>query len=104
MGEQMGGLRVAEKRFVFSAAGKLFSSTMERDSVDYSLYYVTGRLQLKPGQDFYENLEAACAGGVTIVQLREKNISTREFVELATRSKAITDKVSSIQVQDCQLD
>ena len=27
------------------------------------------------------------------MQLREKNITTREFVELARKSKAITDKV-----------
>lgn len=61
--------------------------------MDYSLYFVTGRLQLPAGKDYYESLEEACQGGVTIVQIREKNISTREFLEIARRSKEITDKV-----------
>lgn len=33
------------------------------------------------------------SGGVTVVQLREKVASTREFLEIAKRVKAITDKV-----------
>lgn len=45
--------------------------------------------------DYYANLEQACEGGVSIVQLREKNISTKQFIELAQRSKEITDKVRS---------
>ncbi|KAI5475573.1 thiamine-phosphate diphosphorylase / hydroxyethylthiazole kinase [Pseudohyphozyma bogoriensis] len=60
--------------------------------VDYSLYYVTGRTLLPPGKDFFESLSEACEGGVTIVQLREKNISTKEFLELAIRGKEICDK------------
>lgn len=56
----------------------------------------TGRLLLPPGVDYYDNLEQACGGGVTIVQLREKNISTKQFIELAQRSKEITDRVSRL--------
>lgn len=64
-------------------------------TVDYSLYYVTGRLLTPPGHDFYHNLAQACQGGVTLVQLREKHISTREMLEIATRCKVICDQVSS---------
>lgn len=64
-----------------------------RSTVDYSLYHVTGRLLLPAGKDYYESLDEACAGGVTIVQIREKNISTRFFLEIAAKSKVITDKV-----------
>jgi hypothetical protein len=65
-------------------------------TVDYSLYYVTGRLLTPPGHDFYDNLAQACQGGVTLVQLREKHISTREMLEIATRCKLICDRVSTI--------
>jgi thiamine-phosphate diphosphorylase/hydroxyethylthiazole kinase len=66
-----------------------------RTTVDYSLYYVTGRFALPEGMDYYESLERACQGGVGIVQIREKNLSTREFLEIGRRSKIITDKVSA---------
>lgn len=61
---------------------------------DYSLYYVTGRPFLPAGMDFFDNLEQACQGGCTIVQLREKDITTKEFLSIATRSKEICDRVS----------
>jgi len=59
---------------------------------DYSLYYVTGRELTPPSVDFFDSLEEACRGGVTIVQLREKEASTREFLEIAKKAKAVVDK------------
>jgi thiamine-phosphate diphosphorylase len=50
--------------------------------VDYSLYLVTDR-GLSHGRSTLEVVQAAVAGGVTCVQLREKTCSTREFVEQA---------------------
>lgn len=47
---------------------------------DYSLYLVTDRT-LSCGRSLTEVVEEAVAGGVTCVQLREKNCSTRQFVE-----------------------
>ncbi len=49
-------------------------------SPDYSLYLVTDRA-LSKGRSNLEIVEQAIAGGVTCVQLREKNCSTRTFVE-----------------------
>ncbi|KAL7418408.1 thiamine biosynthetic bifunctional enzyme [Cryptotrichosporon argae] len=65
---------------------------MGKVEVDYSLYLVTGRELLPPGKDYYESLEESLKGGVTVVQIREKTADTGEFVEVARRTKEITDK------------
>ena len=52
------------------------------------LYLVTDR-PLSLGRDLAWIVEEAVAGGVTIVQLREKDIDTREFVALGLRLKEI---------------
>lgn len=57
-------------------------------SVDWGLYLVTDR-QLAGSQPLEELVRAAVRGGVTAVQLREKECSTREFVEHARRLKVI---------------
>lgn len=53
---------------------------------DIGLYLVTDR-SLSKGRPIEWIVEKAIKGGVTIVQLREKNCSTDEFVELAIRLK-----------------
>jgi thiamine-phosphate pyrophosphorylase len=53
---------------------------------DLSLYLVTDR-SLSLGRDMEWIVEEAVKGGVTMVQLREKDCSTREFIELAIRLK-----------------
>jgi thiamine-phosphate pyrophosphorylase len=53
---------------------------------DLSLYLVTDR-QLSLGRDMEWIVEEAVKGGVTMVQLREKDCSTRQFIELAIRLK-----------------
>ena len=57
--------------------------------VDYSLYLCTDR-NLLNGKNFEESIELAIKGGVTIVQLREKNCSGREFLEIAKSVKKLT--------------
>ena len=57
--------------------------------VNYTLYLVTDREILK-GRDIFEAVEAAVKGGVTLLQLREKNISTSDFYNLALKMKTIT--------------
>lgn len=56
--------------------------------VDWSLYLVTDR-PLCGNRPLEEIVARAVAGGVTVVQLREKDASTREFVALARRLKAL---------------
>ncbi|KDR74997.1 hypothetical protein GALMADRAFT_69745 [Galerina marginata CBS 339.88] len=60
--------------------------------IDYSLYLVTGRNLLPPDKDFLASLEESIQGGVSVVQLREKDLDTQEFVRLATQSKSVCDK------------
>ena len=50
--------------------------------IDYTLYLVTDR-DLMSTETLEQAVEAACAGGVTLVQLREKHASRSEFVDLA---------------------
>lgn len=59
--------------------------------IDYSLYLCTDR-NLLNGKNFEETIELAIKGGVTIVQLREKDCSSKEFFKIATSVKKITSK------------
>lgn len=60
-----------------------------KPNIDYSLYLCTDR-GLMNCKTIEESVEQAIAGGVTVVQLREKDCSTREFYELAKRVQQIT--------------
>lgn len=53
---------------------------------DLKLYLVTDR-PLSLGRDIDWIVEEAVKGGATMVQLREKDCSTREFIELAAKLK-----------------
>ena len=55
------------------------------------LYLVTDP-ELMQGKDFYWSIEQAVLGGVDVVQLREKNCSTREFITKAIELKKILTK------------
>jgi thiamine-phosphate pyrophosphorylase len=60
-------------------------------NVDISLYLVTDRRWLGE-RTLRDAVEEAILGGVTVIQLREKEISSREFFELAQQVKAVTDR------------
>lgn len=57
--------------------------------IDYSLYLITDRSFLR-GRELKKVVEEAILGGVTLVQVREKNISTREFYNVALEVKEVT--------------
>lgn len=61
-------------------------------SFDLTLYLVTDRSWLKDGQTLESCVEQAILGGVTLVQLREKNMSDEEFTENARKMLAICRK------------
>lgn len=64
-----------------------------KPSVDYSLYLVTDQTPTILGtNDIYKVVEAACRGGVTIVQYREKKADTAEQVKTAKVLYAICKK------------
>lgn len=54
-----------------------------------TLYLITDNNALN-GRDFFECVESALKGGVTMVQLREKNITSREFYLKALKLKEMT--------------
>ncbi len=56
--------------------------------IDYSLYLVTDR-PLSRWRSTREIVEAAVAGGVSCVQLREKQCGTREFIEQARSIRSL---------------
>lgn len=60
---------------------------MKAENIDYSLYLVTDR-GLARGRSTLEIVTAAVNGGATVVQLREKECSTLEFIEQALNIKA----------------
>lgn len=53
---------------------------------------------------FLERIALACANGVTSVQLREKNLSTRAYYELAIKVKKITDQYQLPLIIDDRID
>lgn len=64
---------------------------MTRSSLpDISVYLVTDR-SLARGRDLVDVVARAVQGGVTMVQLREKECSTRQFVELGLALKRVLD-------------
>ena len=59
--------------------------------MDYSLYYVADVSQV-PREKYLDVLEAALRGGVSIVQIRAKELTWPEFLTLATRVKKLCNK------------
>lgn len=64
---------------------------MSFNKIDYTLYLVTDR-NILAGRDLLKSIEEAIDGGATLVQLREKDVSTLEFLNIALKVKDITDK------------
>ena len=67
------------------------------------LYLVTNRYQ-DSLESFLEKVETACRLGVTIIQLREKNLTTNQYYQLAKQVKEITDTYQVPLIIDDRLD
>lgn len=79
---------------------------MKRDDkmkFDITLYLVTDSTNLEE-KVFLSKVEQACRGGVTMLQLREKEKSDRDFLSLALEVKKITDKYGIPLIIDDRLD
>ena len=63
----------------------------DKKQTDYSVYLCTDR-DLMSTQTLEEAVEEAIKGGATLMQLREKNCSSKEFYETAVSVKKITEK------------
>lgn len=62
-----------------------------KPQIDYSLYLVTDR-GLMSTPTLEEAVEQAIRGGTTLVQLREKAVSSLDFYQTAIKIKQVTDK------------
>ena len=74
---------------------------MNRESL--KLYLVTNRYQ-DSLESFLEKVETACRSGITIIQLREKNLTTNQYYQLAKQVKEITDAYQVPLIIDDRLD
>lgn len=64
-----------------------------KNIIDYSLYLVTDQ-KLCLGRELIEVVMEAVAGGVSIVQIREKDSDTRDFFQLAMAMKKQLENTS----------
>lgn len=61
---------------------------MKKKELNFELYLVTDR-KLSKGRKLEDIVTSAVNGGATIIQLREKECSTREFIEFGKKIRAI---------------
>ncbi len=72
-------------------------------AVDYTLYLVTDR-GILGDRDLFTAVEEALKGGVTMLQLREKTASSRDFYQLAVRMKELAAVYQVPLIIDDRLD
>lgn len=65
---------------------------LDKSTVDYTVYLVTNNEIIPEGLDIYTQVEQAIRNGVTIVQLREKNLDTATFIKRAQKLHDITSR------------
>ena len=73
------------------------------DLKDCKIYLVTDEKACN-GKDFYKCIEESIKGGVKIVQLREKNSSTKDFYEKALKVKKICKNYGALFIINDRLD
>lgn len=72
-------------------------------NLDTTLYFITDSTTVSEDR-FLPVVEAACKGGATIIQLREKDKSTREYMQLAEAVHAITSRYNIPLIIDDRVD
>jgi thiamine-phosphate pyrophosphorylase len=72
-------------------------------NLDLSLYLVTDSTD-KDEAEFLEIIDQACNGGVTLVQLREKEKTGLDYMKLAEKVKRVTDKYDVPLIIDDRVD
>lgn len=64
--------------------------------IDTTLYLVTDSGNMTE-ETFLNKIESACEGGITLLQLREKERSAREYLSLARKVK----RLSAVTISRC---
>ena len=70
---------------------------------DTTLYFITDSTGFEE-DEFLRRVEEACKGGVTLVQLREKERTTREYLTLAEKVHEITQRYEIPLIIDDRVD
>lgn len=73
------------------------------NKLDTRLYFITDST-LYSGEEFLQRVSAALAGGVTLIQLREKERTTREYIYLAKKVHELTLAAGVPLIIDDRLD
>lgn len=76
---------------------------MKNQNPDLTLYLVTDSTY-HTEESLLHTVEEACRGGITLLQLREKNIGGREYLEKARKIKEITDRYRIPLIIDDRVD
>lgn len=72
-------------------------------NIDLTLYLVTDSTGMDEAT-FLSKIELACKGGITLLQLREKEASSLEFLNMALKVKSISDKYNVPLLIDDRID
>lgn len=70
---------------------------------DTSLYFITDSTGFSE-EEFLHRTEQALKGGVTLIQLREKDKTTREYIDIAKKVRSIAGKYNVPLIIDDRLD
>ena len=71
--------------------------------IDTTMYFITDSTFCGE-KEFLRRVEDALRGGVTLLQLREKNKTTREYIDLAEKVHALTVKYNVPLIIDDRID
>lgn len=70
---------------------------------DTTMYFITDSTNYSE-EEFLRRVEEACKGGVTLIQLREKDKTTREYLSLAEKVHEITQRYGIPLIIDDRVD
>lgn len=70
---------------------------------DYTLYVITDSPR-HTTESLLQAVDAACRGGASLIQLREKDAGSRAFYDLAVQVKAVTDRHNVPLIIDDRVD
>lgn len=70
---------------------------------DTTLYFITDSTGFERAE-FLRRVRSALEGGVTIIQLREKNRTTREYIDIANAVHAVTKEFGVPLIIDDRID
>lgn len=85
-------------RFETYTLEKEFMEKLEKEAPDFSLYLITHFPLM--GETFEKKILKAIKGGAKVIQLREKEVSSRKFLSLAKKVREITQRKALLIIND----